>query len=118
MGETDKLGVKVVSNWEEERRVRTRVLEVEQHRFAGIGGSKKIQINKVNASPMLAQNGFDHQPQQQLEQQQIDPKETDAVLTELNMMSGRWQLLRRFLYSSLLVSFLSEYCLLFDLADP
>ncbi|GAA5869453.1 hypothetical protein JCM16303_000476 [Sporobolomyces ruberrimus] len=107
MVETDRLGLRVLSNWEEERRVRTRILEVQQHRFQGIAGLKKIQTTKINqnASPMLNQGGFDPQAQsvaQQMDVNQIDPKETDAVLTELNMMSGRWQLLRRFLYASLL----------------
>ncbi|GAA5909681.1 Golgi transport complex subunit COG4 [Sporobolomyces salmoneus] len=110
MIETDRLGVKVVSNWEEERKVRTRLLEISQHRFQGVSGLRKIQTttsNVTNKSPMLGQNGFENQSmgqqQQQMQQQtEIDPKETDAVLQELNLMSGRWQLLRRFLYASLL----------------
>lgn len=113
--ETDRLGLRVVSNWEDERRVRTRTLEVTQHRFQGKAGLKKVQAALTSAStagnnrsPMLNQGGFDsfpnNQQQQPVETHQIDPKETDAILTELNMMSGRWQLLRRFLYASLIVS--------------
>ncbi|GAA5938237.1 Golgi transport complex subunit COG4 [Sporobolomyces koalae] len=102
MIESDRLGVKVLSNWEEERRIRTRVLEVSQHRFQGAAGLRKVHATKPNVSPMLNQGGFDPQAQALAqEQSQIDPKETDAVLTELNMMSGRWELLRRFLYGSL-----------------
>ncbi|GAA6019251.1 hypothetical protein JCM11491_001290 [Sporobolomyces phaffii] len=114
MVETDRLGLRVVANWEDERRVQTRILEVSQHRFQGTAGLRKISttttsgVAKASASPLLNQGAFDssaqgaQMAQQPPEVNQIDPKETDAVLSELNMMSGRWQLLRRFLYASLL----------------
>jgi len=119
MVETDRLGLRVIANWEEERRIRSRVLEISQHRFQGIAGLKKIQTSKPNVSPMLNQGGFDSPTPQQatLETSQIDPKETDAVLTELNMMSGRWELLRRFLYGTLGVSPHNLSALLHSFAD-
>lgn len=103
MTETDKLGLRVLTNWEEERRIRRRIAELRQYRFAGIEAlSKKPLPSKPGASPMLGQNGFDGAAAQQGDGE-IDPRETDAIVTELTMMSGRWQLLRRFLYSMLKV---------------
>ncbi|GAA6059731.1 hypothetical protein JCM10212_000259 [Sporobolomyces blumeae] len=119
MLETDRLGLRVVANWEQERKIPRRVAEVRDVRFAGPAALKKIQVStssgaggggggsggtKQNTtSPMLGQGGFDPPPSVAAahEANPIDAKETDAVLTELNMMSGRWQLLRRFLYGSL-----------------
>ncbi|GJN87255.1 hypothetical protein Rhopal_000203-T1 [Rhodotorula paludigena] len=101
MTETDKLGLRVLTNWEEERRIRRRIAELRQYRFAGVEAlSKKPLPPKPGASPMLGQNGFDGAAAQQGDGE-IDPRETDAIVTELTMMSGRWQLLRRFLYSML-----------------
>jgi hypothetical protein len=39
------------------------------------------------------------------EEGKVDPREVDALLGEMSMMSGRWQLLRRFLYGRLKVCF-------------
>lgn len=135
MSETDRLGLKVVANWEEERRVRRRVNEVKQHRFAGVGVLRKAaaaaaaqaqgnggagQPLNRSTSPLAGQPGFDGsasvgslsvggaQGGNQAGEGEISPRETDAVLGELTMMSGRWQLLRRFLYGSLLVRRLDE----------
>lgn len=114
MDETDQLGLKVLSNWEEERRIRRRVAEVRAHKFAGVGILRKAAAAQQAkaSSPHLGQGGFDGangtgpgagQSTTALEGD-ISPRETDAILSELTMMSGRWQLLRRFLYGSLLVS--------------
>ncbi|GAA6000376.1 hypothetical protein JCM10207_007985 [Rhodosporidiobolus poonsookiae] len=97
--ETDQLGLRVLSNWEEERRIRKRVAEVRAHRFAGADVLKRPQQQKVGTSPLMSQGAFDGAVQQP--EGDIDPRETDAILTELTMMSGRWELLRRFLYGTL-----------------
>ncbi|BGP38454.1 Golgi transport complex subunit 4 [Rhodotorula kratochvilovae] len=102
MAETDKLGVRVLANWEDERRIRRRVAEARAHRFAAPADTlaRKPLPPKPGSSPMMQQGAFDA-PQGQGADGEIDPRETDAVLTELTMMSGRWELLRRFLYGSL-----------------
>ncbi|GAA5988399.1 hypothetical protein JCM5350_005296 [Sporobolomyces pararoseus] len=104
--ETDRIGQEVLKNWQEGRRVRTRVVECQQFRFGGIE-SYKFTMNVGGKSPNLQQQatgfneGIVQQQQQQSQQQEIDPKEVDALLNELNLISARWQLLRRFLYASL-----------------
>ncbi|GAA5884900.1 hypothetical protein JCM3774_004482 [Rhodotorula dairenensis] len=113
MSETDQIGLKVLANWEEERRIRRRVGEVRAHRFAGVGVLRKAAAAQQakTASPHVAQGGFGEGGNNNnnnnaatgatQDDGEISPRETDAVLSELTMMSGRWQLLRRFLYGSL-----------------
>ncbi|GAA5976610.1 hypothetical protein JCM10908_005566 [Rhodotorula pacifica] len=108
MSETDQIGLKVLANWEEERRIRRRVGEVRAHRFAGVGVLRKAAAAQLakSASPHITQGGFGEgasgvTTNAAQEEGEISPRETDAVLSELTMMSGRWQLLRRFLYGSL-----------------
>ncbi|BGP23290.1 intra-Golgi transport-related protein [Rhodotorula toruloides] len=98
MTETDRLGLRVLANWEEERRIRKKVADVRDHRFAAAGMLKKAQ---KGASPMTTQTGFDGATGGVQAEGDISPREIDAVLTELTMMSGRWELLRRFLYGTL-----------------
>ncbi|GAA6054222.1 hypothetical protein JCM3770_001399 [Rhodotorula araucariae] len=100
MAETDTLGLRVLANWEDERRIRRRVAEVRAHRFAAPVDTlaRKPLPPKPGSSPMVQQGAFDAP---QGADGEADPRETDAVLTELTMMSGRWELLRRFLYGSL-----------------
>lgn len=116
--ESDKLGGKVLENWEEERRIRKRVIEIREHRIGAGGGtaglgvpagvarhkSQKSGVMSGISSPLLggaAQMSTPQVPQQ--EEDTIDPREVDALLAEMSMMSGRWQLLRRFLYGRLKV---------------
>lgn len=112
MSETDQIGLKVLANWEEERRIRRRVGEVRAHRFAGVGVLRKAAAAQQakTASPHVVQGGFgdggnsNHNAVTATQEEgEISPRETDAVLSELTTMSGRWQLLRRFLYGSLQV---------------
>ncbi|GAA5891294.1 hypothetical protein JCM6882_004648 [Rhodosporidiobolus microsporus] len=103
MSETDTLGLRVLANWEEERRIRKRVAEIRAYRFAGADVVKRLPAlpgkGGVGTSPLLSQGAFDGGAGQ--DGQEIDPRETDAILTELTMMSGRWELLRRFMYGTL-----------------
>ncbi|GAA5946587.1 hypothetical protein JCM3765_000310 [Sporobolomyces pararoseus] len=80
MFETDQIGNKVLQLWQEDRKIRTKLVECQQQ---GQGGGDTIMIEEQ-------------------QQQEIDPKEIDALLNELNLISVRWQLLRRFLYASLI----------------
>ncbi|GAA5979541.1 hypothetical protein JCM11641_005429 [Rhodosporidiobolus odoratus] len=101
MSENDTLGLRVLSNWEEERRIRKRVAEVREYSFAGVAVLKKArQRLGTGASPLLSQGAFEGSAGRGTEAE-IDPRETDAIITELTMMSGRWELLRRFLYGTL-----------------
>ncbi|GAA5965855.1 hypothetical protein JCM21900_005467, partial [Sporobolomyces salmonicolor] len=101
MIETDRLGLRVLANWEEERRIRKRVADVKEHRYQGVTALKRQQPTSAANSPMLSQGGTSDHPAGPADGREIDPRETDAVLAELTLMSGRWELLRRFLYSSL-----------------
>ncbi|GAA5821216.1 hypothetical protein JCM11251_004517 [Rhodosporidiobolus azoricus] len=104
MTETDTLGLRVLANWEEERRIRKRVAEIRAVRFAGadVLSKKSTGQGRAGASPLLGQGGFENTPGLAGQDgQEIDPRETDAILTELTMMSGRWELLRRFMYGTL-----------------
>lgn len=110
LAESDRLGERVLVNWEEERRIRKKLAEVREHRFAtgaagGLGlpaGVSKHRSQKSNVgSPMLGAGGG--QLGQQQVEETVDPREVDGLLAEMSMMSGRWQLLRRFLYGRLKV---------------
>ncbi|KAK4050105.1 Golgi transport complex subunit 4 [Microbotryomycetes sp. JL201] len=83
--EADQLGTRVVQNWEEERQVRKRLIEAAQFKF-GRALQKTAPIG--SATPAV-------------DEESVDSREVDALLAEVAMMSGRWQLLRRFLYESL-----------------
>lgn len=84
--ESDRLGSRVLANWEEERRIEKKVEETKEYRFARLagGGSRRREVD---------------------EEEKVDAREIDALLTEMAQMSGRWELLRRFLYGRLGVSF-------------
>ncbi|KAK4058322.1 Golgi transport complex subunit 4 [Microbotryomycetes sp. JL221] len=89
--EADTLGIRVVRNWEEERQVRKRLIEAASYKFGSSINKKKINAVAGPATPVVGQQ--DDEP--------VDTREVDALLAELAMMSGRWQLLRRFLHESL-----------------
>lgn len=111
--ECDRVGEKVLSEWEEERRIGRLVGEI-----AGTAGgaaglapqgarhkSQKSNVSNVGlgtGSPMLGR-GVEGGAVEQGQEDSVDPREVDALLAELSMMSGRWQLLRRFLYGRLKV---------------
>ncbi|ORY88716.1 COG4 transport protein-domain-containing protein [Leucosporidium creatinivorum] len=106
--ECDRLGEKVLSHWEQERRVARLLGELGAQVKAGGGGlavgggamrhkSQKSNVSNVG-SPMLGRGGMGEET---AVEETVDPREVDALLGELSMMSGRWQLLRRFLYGRL-----------------
>lgn len=97
LDEADRLGLRVIQNWEEERRIKKKVSDMREYRFPGLGGPKRKPTTGrggVEASPMVGAG----------DESKVDPREVDALLAELSMMSGRWQLLRRFLYGRLKAS--------------
>ncbi|KAK4703766.1 conserved oligomeric Golgi complex subunit 4, partial [Phenoliferia sp. Uapishka_3] len=95
LSEADRIGLRVIQSWIEERRIRKKVAESKEYTFPGLGGPKKRPVaagtvGGAGASPAIGS-----------EEEKVDPREVDALLAELAMMSGRWQLLRRFLYDRL-----------------
>ncbi|KDE05958.1 hypothetical protein MVLG_03644 [Microbotryum lychnidis-dioicae p1A1 Lamole] len=114
--QADQLGLKTLMAWEEERRVRKKLVQVRESRFYGLstnptlsgsaGGA--LNLRRSAMTPSLTRPGSPTmggsstpQPQLQMEDGGVDPREIDALLTETSLMSGRWQLLRRFLYGRL-----------------
>ncbi|KAL8286854.1 hypothetical protein RQP46_003860 [Phenoliferia psychrophenolica] len=95
LDEADRIGLRVVQSWDSERRIRTKVAELAECRFPGLTAPKR--------KPTAGVGGMQGSPQIGLanEEEKGDPREVDALLAELALMSGRWQLLRRFLYGRL-----------------
>lgn len=90
LNESDRLGLRVIQNWEEERRIKKKLATTREYTFPVLGGGKK----KAKADGSLPE----------AEEDKVDAREVDALLGELSLMSGRWQLLRRFLYGRLKAS--------------
>lgn len=97
LAEADRIGLRVALSWADERRVRGKVADVREYRFAAATARPPRQ---VGASPLVGG----------VEEDKVDPREVDALLAELAMMSGRWQLLRRFLYDRLKARLLPPFC--------
>lgn len=85
-----------MQNWEEERRIKKKLGETREYRF---GVRRGAGVQGQGKSPVVGQQG------QMMEEETVDPREVDALLGEMALMSGRWQLLRRFLYGRLKVRF-------------
>lgn len=90
LNESDRLGLRVIQNWEEERRVNKKLATTREYTFPVLGGGKKKGKPDGNLP--------------EAEEDKVDAREVDALLGELSLMSGRWQLLRRFLYGRLKAS--------------
>lgn len=102
MSECDSLGLQVLKNWEEERKIRRKLNECREYKFVGLG---LIVLGSGRAPLKVGRGGERDSPIGGVgEEEKIDPREVDALLAELSMMSGRWELLRRFLYGRLKVS--------------
>lgn len=96
LSDADVLGIRVVSAWEEERRVKRKLNDAKKKVFGA--------ITKADTSPMIGGGSQAASIAPSLADDGLDPREIDALLAELAMMGGRWQLLRRFLYDRLKVS--------------
>ena len=112
--ECDRLGVRILDAWREDRGVRRKLEDVRSYRFTGIIAIKtQPQAFKASfgvpsrmASPAggrTANSSID-------EPSGPDGREIDRILTELAAISSRWGLYRRFLRGRLHVS--SWRCLL------
>lgn len=113
MAECDSLGLQVLKNWEEERKIRRKLSECREYKFVGLG---LITLGSGRAPMKAGQGERDGTIGGVSEEEKIDPREVDALLAELSMMSGRWELLRRFLYGRLKVS--PSFLISCDDTDP
>ena len=116
--ECDKQAGQILSQWEEERRIARKLQETGRYRYPQLAALAQPVAQTSQAAPVAAVAAL-KRPYQQLsrqgtqsnlaptgnatalEDEAIDPREIDAVLTELSQMSGRWQLYRRFMYGRL-----------------
>lgn len=111
--ECDRQAKAILSQWEEERRPSRRIQETQRYRYphlaalaalpqtaqpAGVAALKRPyqQLSRQGTQTTLAPAAA--------EEEAVDPRDIDALLTELSQISGRWQLYRRFLYGRLSVS--------------
>lgn len=91
LSESDRLGLQILANWTEERRIGRKLRETKEFRFSGLGAIMTGGAKGRSGPSPIAEEG------------KIEAREVDAVLAELALMSGRWELLRRFLYDRLRV---------------
>lgn len=127
--ECDRQACSILENWSEERRMAKKLSDARLHRFTFLSSLSSVapsllsQNQSGNSTPLnfanaplniKALNASLRQvtsstsvPQASAatgpEDETVDPREIDAVLTELGQISGRWELYRRFLYSRLTV---------------
>jgi hypothetical protein len=113
--ECDKQANAILSQWAEERRTSRKIQETQRYKYPHLAA--------LNAPPQSSQpagvaalkrpyqqlarsaTGGGPAPQpQQADEEAVDPREIDALLSELSQMSGRWELYRRFMYGRLTVS--------------
>lgn len=118
--ECDKQAGQILAQWEEERRIARKLQETQRYRYPQLAALAQPQVLSQSAQPaavaalkrpyqQLSRQGTQSQLSSSanpgstgaLEDEPIDPRDIDAVLTELSQMSGRWQLYRRFMYGRL-----------------
>jgi len=131
--ECDRQACSILENWSEERRVSKKLADARLHRFtflsslssaatAGLLSAQNqasgnstpltfanapLNIKALNASlRQVTSSSSATQASAAIvpEEDTIDPREIDALLSEIAQISGRWELYRRFLYSRLTVS--------------
>ncbi|KAK7693068.1 hypothetical protein QCA50_002633 [Cerrena zonata] len=85
--ESDRVVKDLIEGWEEERSMGRKMNEIANSTFHVLSGPPQI---RKTASQMSA--GDDDL---------VDPREIDKVLTEVSAMAGRWSLFRKFLYNRL-----------------
>lgn len=82
--ECDRVTKGVVDNWEEERSMKRKLLDITEH-------SPTPMLTSVNK----------RQPSVNIGETPVDPREIDKVVSEAAGMVGRWSLFRKFLIDSL-----------------
>ena len=133
--ECDRQACSILDNWAEERRITKKLSDARMHRFTFLSSlsstastlsaannqsgnatpltfaNAPLNIKALNAS-LRQVTSSSSAPQASAatgpEEDVVEPREIDAVLTELGHISGRWELYRRFLYSRLTVSLSSQ----------
>ena len=116
--ECDRQALATLMQWEEERRIIKHLQDARSHKFAYLtsiisAAAAAAASSSFAATPINIQalNASFRQVTQQRpagaitpvipEEDAVDPREIDAVLSELAQISGRWELYRRFLYDRL-----------------
>jgi hypothetical protein len=112
--ECDKQANAILSQWAEERRTSRKIQETQRYRYpfltslnappqttqaAGVAALKR-PYQQLSRQATL---GGNNAQQTQADEETVDPREIDALLSELSQMSGRWELYRRFMYNRLVV---------------
>ncbi|KAI0075820.1 COG4-domain-containing protein [Panus rudis PR-1116 ss-1] len=85
--EADRVVKDLIEGWEEERSVKRKLSEASSTSFHTLSGPTQI---RKTASQMSTSD-----------EDTVDPREIDKVLTEVAGMAGRWSLFRKFLYNRL-----------------
>lgn len=110
MEECDRVTKGLVESWEEERSMKRKVAIAGTILWHSLKLFSYHQLQSVSTS-IFAPSQVVRRPAMQrstLEEDQVDPREIDKVLTELSAMSGRWALFRKFLLDNLTVRGLFE----------
>jgi hypothetical protein len=115
--ECDKQSNAVLSQWEEERRTSRKIQETQRYKYPQLASlSAPVQANPQPAAVAALKRPYQQLSRQNtqgsvpgiapttLEDENVDPREVDAVLSEIAQISGRWELYRRFMYGRLHVS--------------
>lgn len=83
--EADLIGTRLMDRWRDERDIKRLKDEV---RLALAASGSSTSGSATNAASAVATTS----------EETLDPRRIDGLLGEMALMSGRWQLLRRFLY--------------------
>lgn len=111
--ECDRQANAILAIWEDERRTARKLQETQRYKYPhlamlstapqlpqpmAVAALKRPyqQLSRQNTGPNVLPIAQDEDP--------IDPRDIDALLTEMSQISGRWELYRRFMYGRLHVS--------------
>lgn len=106
--ECDKQANAILSQWEEERRTSRKVIETQRYKYPHLATYSNtpqlpqpagVAALKRPYQQLSRQSSHSSVPTPAADEEAIDPRDIDAVLSELSQISGRWELYRRFLYS-------------------
>ena len=117
-GECDRQANVILAQWAEERRTSRKLQDIQRYKYPHLAmlsaaaqpaqpaPPAAVAALKRPYSQLSRQNTGSSQPATVQEEEAIDPRDIDALLTEVSQISGRWELYRRFMYGSLHVSVL------------
>ena len=103
--ESDRVVKDLLDGWEDERSVKRKVSHIIAQN--GCPANGRAQLSDISSVPTSA--GIQRQTSSagELEDDAVDPREIDKVLTEAAGMSGRWGLFRKFMHDRLKVTILT-----------